>query len=160
MRSVVTTKRTTRRLIGSLVFLTAMLWANHAHAQFAAGSTWVRTDGAAKGITLTLEACCNGGLRLIYKIPPMGDQPTVTMTVDSPMDGTEAPSVVGGKPSGQTMAVKRVDARHYTAVVKMGGKPFGTSAGTVSADGKTMTVETVSEGGGQTQKVIETWVRK
>ena len=80
---------TTKRLIGSVVFLSAMLWANHAHAQFGAGSTWVRTDGVAKGMTLTLEACCNGGLRLIYKIPSMGDQPSVTMTVDSPMDGTE-----------------------------------------------------------------------
>ena len=113
MRSVVTTKRTikrtTRRLIGSVVFLSAMSWANFAHAQFAVGSTWVRTDALGKGITLTIEACCNGGLRLIYKIPNMGDQPAVTMTVDSPMDGTEVPSLIGGKPSGQTMAARRVD---------------------------------------------------
>jgi len=54
-----------------------------------------------------------------------------------------------------------VDDYHYTGagVVKMGGKRFGTSAGTVSADGKTMTVETVSQGGAA-QKIIETWVRK
>jgi hypothetical protein len=44
--------------------------------------------------------------------------------------------------------------------MNLNGKPFGTSNGTVSADGKTMTVETITQGGGQTMKVIETWVRK
>ena len=76
------------------------------------------------------------------------------------MDGTDAPALVGGQPSGETMAVKCVDDHRYSAVVKMGGKPFGTSNGTVSADGKTMTVETISQGGGRVEKIIETWVRK
>ena len=52
-----------------------MSWANQAHAQFGAGTTWERTDATGKGIMLTLEACCNGGLRLIYKLPSMGGQP-------------------------------------------------------------------------------------
>ena len=150
----------TKRLIGGIAFLSVVGVANHARAQFAVGSTWVRTDPQGKGITLTIEACCKGGLRLVYQIPPMGNQPPATLTVDSPMDGTEVPALVGGRPSGETMAVKRVDDRHYSAVVKMGGKPFGTSNGTVSADGKTMTVETISQGGGTSQKIIETWVRK
>ena len=58
------------------------------------------------------------------------------------------------------MAVTRVDDHHYRAIVKMGGKPFGTSNGTVAADSRTMTVESAFEGGGTTQKTIETWVRK
>lgn len=153
MRSLAATKR----LICSVAFLSAVGWADRAHAQYGAGSTWVRTDARGKGITLTLEACCNGGLRHTFQIPPMGGQPAVTMTVDSPMDGTEVPVLVGGKPSGETMAVKRVDDRHYSAVVKMSGKPFGTSNGTVSADGKTMTVESAFQGA---EKTIETWVRK
>jgi len=70
------------------------------------------------------------------------------------------PVLVGGKPSGEMMALTRVDDRHYRAVMNLSGKPFGTSNGTVSADGKTMTVETVTQGGGQAMKVIETWVRK
>ena len=82
------------------------------------------------------------------------------MAVDSPMNGTEVPVLVGGKPSGEMMAITRVDDRHYRAVMNLNGKPFGTSNGTVSADGKTMTVETVTQGGGQTMKVIEMWVRK
>jgi hypothetical protein len=85
-----------------------------------------------------------------------------TMTVDSPMDGTEVPTLVDGKPSGQTMAIKRIDDRHYNAVVRMGGKLYVTANGTVSADGKTLTVETLSQAapGAKSEKIIETWVRK
>jgi len=145
-----------KRVICSLAFLSAVGWATQAHAQFGIGSTWLRTDSQGKGITMKVEACCNGGLRLIYQIPPMANQPAMTLTVDSPMDGTETPAVIGGKPSGETMAVKRLDDHHYSAVVKMSGKPFGTSNGTVSADGKTLTVESVSQAG----KITETWVRQ
>jgi hypothetical protein len=87
----------------------------------------------AKGITMTVEMCCNGGRRLVYYIPAVGNQPPVTMTVDSPMDGTEVPALIDGKPSGETMAIKRIDDRHVTGVVKMNGKPFGTSTSTISA---------------------------
>jgi hypothetical protein len=135
-------------------------WANQALAQLGVGTVWERTDSQGKGITLTISACCNGGLRFAWNIPPMNNQPAMTMTVDSPMDGTEAPTLVAGKPSGQTMAVTRVDDHRYRAIVKMGGKPFGTSNGTVAADGRTMTVESAFEGGGTTQRTTETWVRK
>ena len=41
-----------------------------------------------------------------------------------------------------------------------GGKPFGKSDGTVSADGKALTVESAFQGGGRVDKITETWVRK
>jgi hypothetical protein len=149
----------TGRCVGAVVLVTIAGWASQAHAQALVGS-WLRTDLPGKGIRLTVTTCCNGGLRLVYNIPAAQGQPAATMSIDSPMDGTEAPTLVGGKPSGQTMAIKRVDDRHYTAVVKVEGKPFGTSNGTVSADGKTITVEGVYGAGGQSQKVTETWVRQ
>jgi hypothetical protein len=149
-----------KRAIGGLAFFLAMSWATHVHAQFAAGSTWARTDAAGLGMTLAVEAYCNGGLRLIYQLPPMGGQPATTMTVDSPMNGSEVPVLVGGKPSGQTMALKRADDRHYSAVAKVKGQPFLTANATISPDGKTMTVETMVANGDQSQKVLETWVRK
>ena len=157
MRSVTATKR----VIGCVVFLSAVGWASLAHAQLFVG-TWVRTDAVGKGITMTVETCCNGGLRLTYLVPGAGGQPAVTMTLDSPMDGTDAPTLIGGKPTGQTMAIKRVDDRHYSAVATMGGKPFGTFNATISADGKTMTVENVNQmaPGGKAEKITETWVRK
>jgi hypothetical protein len=148
------------RLIGSVALLLAMGWVNQAHAQLAVGTNWVRTDALGKGITLTVEACCNGGLRLIYRSPIANTQPAMTMMVNSPMDGTEAPILVDGKPSGQTMAIKRVDDHHYSGVIKMGGQPLGTYTGTVSADNKTMTVDSVSQAGGKAVKIVETWVRK
>jgi hypothetical protein len=150
----------TRRLIGVFAVLLALGWVGQAYAQLGVGTTWLRTDAKGKGIVLTLEACCNGGLRFIWQIPSMGGQPASTMTVDSPMNGTEVPALIGGKPTGETMAIKRVDDHHYSAIVKMNGQPFGTSNGIVSADNKTMTVDSVFGIGSQTEKTTETWVRK
>ena len=129
------------------------------HAQLEIGN-WVRTDTGAGGMTLTIQACCNGGRRLTYHIPVKG-QPNMEMTVDTSLDGKDAPLLVGGKPSGQTMAITRVDAFHATSVQKMNGKPMSTSKATLSADGKTLTVEDeIGEPGGKTGKIVETWVKK
>jgi hypothetical protein len=122
----------TTRLFFGVVFISAVGWASQAYAQLGVG-TWLRTDEHGKGIT---------------------------MTVESPFDGTDVPALVGGKPSGETMAIKRVDDHHYTAVVKMSGKPYGTSSAVLSPDGKTLTVESVIDMGGKQQKIIETWVKK
>lgn len=48
-------------------------------------------------------------------------------------------------------------------VLRMNGKPFGTSKAALSADGKTLSVEndfSMSVGGGTVGKSAETWVRK
>jgi len=118
-----------QRVIGSVAFLFALTWASQAPAQFGVGTTWVRTDTHGKGITMTVAACCNGGLRLIDQIP-VPNQPAMTLTVNSPMDGTEAPALVGGKPpSGETMAIKRLDDHRYTAVLKMNGAALRRGSG-------------------------------
>jgi hypothetical protein len=139
-------------------FLSLVGGVNQANAQWAVGTTWIRTDAEGKGVTMSVAACCNGGYRLTYQMPPMGGQPAMVLTIDSPLDGTDAPTLIGGKPSGQTMAIKRVDDHHYTAVVKLNGQRMMTANGVVSADGKTMTVEDVTQGAGT--KTVETWTRK
>ena len=154
------TTSATERLIGVLAFLMLVGWASQAHAQLGVGTTWVRTDAQGKGIVLNVEACCHGGLRLLYDVPISGGQPAFKMSVDSPMNGTEAPALIAGKPSGETMAIKRVDDHHLTAILKMNGQPFATYNATVSPDNKSMTVDGVYGTGSQTQKVTETWVRK
>jgi len=142
-----------------VVAITAsLLSAGAAHAQIPIG-TWARTDAEGKGVVMTVTTCCNGGLRLVYKVPPNQGQPAMTLTVDSPMDGTDVPALVNGKPTGETMAIKRLDERHYTGVVKMKGQAFSTSNATVSADQKTITVESVSQDRVR-QKITETWVRQ
>src|SRR5258706_2214274 len=94
------------QILGLVVLLTLGL-ANQARAQIGVG-IWARTDAHGNGMTMTVEVCCNGGRRLIYRIPSPG-QPVTMMTVDSPMNGTEVPALVNGQPSGSTMAITRVD---------------------------------------------------
>jgi len=128
-------------------------------AQFSVG-TWVQT-APMKGLTMTVEDCCNGGRRLIFHVT-LG-QKTQTVTIESRFDGSDAPQVVDGKPSGETMALKRVDERRTTTVFKKNGKVFRTSTATESADRMTMTVENefLDMGDGRvTGKMTETYVRK
>ena len=119
--------------------------------------TWVRQGDDLKAVTMTMtvEACCHGGRKLTYHIS-MKNGTNSVMTVESPFDGTEVPVLVGGKPSGETMAIKRVDAHHTLTVMTMGRQPFGTSRATISADGNTITVVNDMSVG----KTTETWVRK
>src|SRR6185369_8642626 len=90
-------------------------------------------------------------------------QSALELTIVSALDGSDAPVLVNGKPSGQTMAIKRIDKLHSSTVVKMNGKPFGTSKGAFSEDFKTLTVEnefSESVGGNQAGKSTEVWIRK
>jgi len=130
------------------------------HAQLEIG-TWVRTDlPAGSKMSMTVQACCNGGRRLIYHVEGQGQAP-MEMTVDSGLDGKDVPVIVGGKPNGQTMAITRIDALHVTSVQKMNGKIMSTSRGTLSGDGKTMTVEDeIADSTGKPMKFTEKWVKQ
>ncbi|HLG56637.1 MAG TPA: hypothetical protein VI485_14965 [Vicinamibacterales bacterium] len=144
------------RFICGAAFLWTLGWGSPAHAQLGVGE-WVRTDAAGKGMTMTVAACCKGGYRLTYNVPIGNGQAPLILTVDLPMDGTEVPTLAAGKPTGQTMSAKRIDDRHYTGIVKQGGQPYLTANATLSADGKTLTIEDTVAGN---QKVVETWVKK
>lgn len=145
------------------LFLSFTLFAISAvavRAQIGVG-TWIRKPDAVapQGMTLIVEECCGGGRRLTYTAP----NSNMTLVVESKLDGSDAPVVMGGKPSGETMAIKKIDDHHITAIVKMNGKQLGTSKGTLSADGKTWIVESdfsQPTGGGTVGKVTETWTKK
>ena len=149
-----------KKHLGFICIATLLLilgWAGTAHAQLAVGE-WVRTDAAGGGMSMTVAACCKGGYRLTYHVPIGNGQPPLILLVDLPLDGTEVPTLSAGKPTGQTMSAKRVDDHHYTGVVKQNGQPYLTSKATLSADGKSITVEDTLAG--SNQKVIETWAKK
>ena len=152
---------TARSLACGVALLGALGSATSLHAQMGIG-TWVRKSTASMpGMTMTVEACCNGGRRLIYHVDINGTE--TLLTVESRFDGSDAPVLMAGKPSGQTMGIKRVDDHHLSAVVKMNGTVFGTSKATLSADGKTLTIindYTSSAGGQPVGKNTEIWVRK
>ena len=143
-------------VIAILLVLTSV---SSLRAQFSVG-TWVET-APLKGLTMTVENCCNGGRRLIFHVP-LG-QKTQTMTVESRFDGSDAPILVDGKPNGETLALKRVDERRTTTVFKRNGTVFRSSTTTESADRMALTVENefIDTGNGQvTGKMTETYVRK
>ena len=120
--------------------------------------TWVRKDTP---MTLTVEMCCGGGRRLTYHVPVNGTD--TMMIIETALDGKDAPVLVGGQPSGETMAIRQTDDHHASAVLKMNGQPFGTAKGVLSADGKTITIEddfTAAVGGNKAGKQTEIWTRK
>lgn len=149
-----------RSLVCSLALLSALGQVGRLHAQVGVG-TWVReaTTPSMLPMTMTVEACCDGGRRLIYTFDINGTE--TTLQVSSRFDGSEAEVLIGGKPSGETMAITRIDDHHTATVVKLNGKSFGTSRGTLSADGKVLTVDndfSSSVGGQAVGKSTETWV--
>ena len=152
---------TARSLVYGVALLGALGSARSLHAQIGVG-TWVRKSTASMpGMTMTVEACCNGGRRLIYHIDINGT--ATVLTIESRFDGSDAPVLMAGKPSGETMGIKRVDDHHVSTVLKMNGKVFGTSKATLSADGTTLTIindYTSSAGGQPAGKNTEVWVRK
>jgi hypothetical protein len=154
--------RTIRWVIGIIAF-GVFGSASSANAQVGVG-TWSRQGVQQPGaigqpMTMTVEACCGSGRRLVYRISGVD----LVLTVESPFDGSEVPVLMAGKPSGETMAIKQVDDRHWTTVLKMNGQLFGTSKATLSPDGRTLTVEndmTATAGTTPAGKSTETWVKK
>jgi hypothetical protein len=82
------------------------------------------------------------GWKLTYKVVGPTAAASTVSTVLTPLDGKEAPVLVNGEPSGQTMAIKRIDSRHTVTVVRYQGKERSVSKSEISPDGKVLTVET------------------
>ena len=147
-----------RRMLASLVLLLA---AFDASAQLANG-TWLKR-GAHQGMLMVVDNT-GGVLRLTYRLQnPPKDAPPFLMTLESKLDGTDAPVIVNGKPSGETMAITRVDERHTTTVLKMNGAVFGKSESELSADAKVITVHNTITGtamAGQPGSSVEYWDRQ
>jgi|KBSMisStaDraftv2_1062788.scaffolds.fasta_scaffold418482_1 hypothetical protein len=152
-----------RSLTVLMVMVTALLLLVGESPVAAADSpvgSWVKKAEAGKPVmTLDIEEWSPGKAKLTWHIA----QANMVLTIVLPLDGTSAPLLINGKPSGETMSTKLVDKLHTTTIVKMNGKPFGTSKATFSADYKTMTVEneySESMGGNQAGKTTEVWRRK
>ena len=143
-----------------VAFASLLAIASPAFADDSPIGTWVKKGEAVKPqITLTIEAWGSGKAKLTYHLK----EPPIVLTIVSMLDGNDAPVLVSGKPSGETMAIKLIDKRHSSTIVKMNGKPFGTSKGSFSEDFKTLIVEndfTESGGGNRAGKSTEIWIRK
>jgi hypothetical protein len=94
---------------------------------------------APKSLTRTVAADGDG---LKYTFEGVGaDGKALSYSFAVKFDGKDYP-VMGSMPSGaDNISGKKVDANHYEATLKKGGKVIGTSKVTVSADGKATTVD-------------------
>ena len=129
------------------------------HADGLPTGTWIRRDPMPGGaIALTVEAA-GGGRKLTYKFADA----SMVMTIVTQLDGKDAPVLLNGQPSGQTMAIKLIDDRHTFAVVKFQGKEGSTAKSELSADGKVLKIENMmpSSAGGAGQVIlVEYWDKK
>jgi hypothetical protein len=96
--------------------------------------------------SMTVEEA-GSGWKLTYRLVGPGAQEGVT-TVVTQLDGKDAPILINGKPSGQTMAIRKIDSHHTFTVLKSQGKEAGTSKAELSADGKVLKVENIMGGPG------------
>ena len=153
MRSLLTTT-----VLVVSIALAALSWAADSPV-----GTWSRQpstdDKGFPQMTMTIETWRSDGAKLTYHM--IGG--TMTMTISSALDGSDAPIVVDGKPSGQTMSIRSVDDLHATSVQKVGGKTVGTSRVTFSPDFTRLTIENdyMAPGPGRGPgKSTEVWLRK
>jgi hypothetical protein len=117
------------------------LAASSASAQVAPG-TWVKRDRTRDTVTMMIVEREGPGLRITYRL--MADAKPVAgavMTLVTLLDGADAPLLLDGKPGGETIAMRRIDANHTASVLKFEGRQFGTSKSELSPDGKTMKLE-------------------
>jgi len=90
--------------------------------------TWTLRGDAPK-LTMTIVDA-GTGWKVIYKASgtdAQGKPTTYTSTFETLADGKESPHLIDGKPTGQTIAVKKIDERHTVSVLKVEGKQTGIS---------------------------------
>jgi len=136
--------------------------ASGAWAQLPLGvGTWLRRSSTVP-MMLVIEPA-GAGFKLSYRMlapngAPIGQG---VMTIVTALDGTDAPITVDGKETGQSMAIRRIDARHTATVLKMQGKEIGTSKSELSPDGRTLKVDNdMSMSNPGAQQTTEYWDKK
>lgn len=120
-----------------LLSLSSLAWADSLWS-----GTWVQREPQKEGhLMMTVEEV-GTGWKITYKMADQDAPGSFVSTVLTQLDGKDAPQLIDGKPSGQTMAIKKIDSRHTVAVVKFQGKEMGISKGEISPDGKVLKVKT------------------
>jgi hypothetical protein len=128
---------------------------------------WVMRETATKfRLTMTLKEV-GGGWKITYRIPVPdakgGAAGAGIMTIETALDGKDVPTLVDGKPSGQSMEIRKVDSHHTYTVIKFQGKQTAISKSELSPDGKVITSENdsfVSGPGGSAGKTVQHWDRQ
>lgn len=142
----------------ALLALSAPVWA----ASQWSGVWVMRESAAGLRLTMTLEEV-GARWRITMRIPlpnAQGPASASVMTIETALDGKDALTLVDGKPSTQSMQIRKIDDRHTITILKSDGKQTGISRSELSADGRTITAEndySVSSANGATNKQIQHW---
>jgi len=80
--------------------------------------------------------------------------PAYKMTADVKFDGKDYPASGPTLPAGYTLGLRRIDARSFEMIQKVGGKVVYRDTFTVSADGKTLTDVGMAEGTQEKTKAV------
>ena len=140
-------------LVIGLATLAPILWAEGIPV-----GNWVkRPTKAGESATMFVESAGNGQ-KYTFKVA-IANGGTATMVMTTQYDGKDAQVYVDGKPSGETMAISKVDDHHTTNVIKMNGNPFVTQKSELSVDGKVIKTESTSMVAGAPNSV-EYWDKK
>lgn len=125
--------------------------------------TWVLREAHPGGqLTMNVEEV-GTGWKVTYKVVGPGAPGASDSFLMTPLDGKDVPVLIDGKPSGQTMAIKKLDSHHTVNVTKFQGKVIGTAKAELSTNGKVITVETEypdSNPGAPAGKQTAYWDRK
>jgi hypothetical protein len=122
--------------------------------------TWILRESPQGGrLTMTVEVV-GSGWKLTYKVVGPDAPGSTVSTVLTPLDGKDVSVLVEGKPSGQTMGVRRIDSRHTVTVLRFQGKETGISKGELSPNGKVLKIETDYATSNPIGKEIQYWDRQ
>jgi hypothetical protein len=82
------------------------------------------------------------GWKVTYKVVGPSAPGSSDSLLLTPLDGKDVPVLIGGKPSGQTMAMKKLDGHHTVNVTKFEGKVISISKAELSTNGKVIKIQT------------------
>jgi len=120
--------------------------------------TWVMRPNKNNTVSTMIVETAGTGQKFTFNVKVAGGG-TATMVVTTQGDGKDAVVFVDGKPSDETMAIHKIDDRHFINVIKMDGKPMASQKSEVSADGKVIKVDGTPTAAGA-QPTVEYWDKK
>jgi hypothetical protein len=119
--------------------------------------TWIlREPLQGSRLMMTVEEI-DTGWKLTYNVVGLAAAGSTVSTVLTPLNGNDVPVLVNGKPSGQTMGIRRIDSRHTVTVLRFQGKETGISKTELLPNGKVLKVETDYADSNPIRNEIQYW---
>src|SRR5947208_3361656 len=96
-------------IVTGLLILGTTIWADSPWT-----GTWVLREQRQGSLIMTVEEM-GSGLKITYTIVG-SNGPAATWSIQTQLDGKDVPTVMNGQPTGQSLATRRLDSRHWFTV--------------------------------------------